>query len=91
MENFYGEVNDIVTRKSITSQVDEFLESIEINDYEIVCNDTNNPAKLIDENKLLLEVYIQYSEGDEYKKYGFEYSREGVDFSELNKMEEVNG
>jgi hypothetical protein len=92
LERFYGDYNDIITRKTITSQVDDFLESLEINDYEIVCNDTNNPAKMIDENKLLLEIYIQYQNDEEYKKYRFEMSREGADFSELlDKTEEVNG
>ena len=94
LENFYGDYNDNITRKTITTQVNEFLGSLaeEIYDYEIVCNDTNNPAKMIDGGKLLLEIYIQYGEDDEYKKYRFEYGREGVDFSELlNKTEEVNG
>ena len=94
LENFTrGEINDNIARKSITTQVKDFLELLaeEIYDYEIVCNDTNNPAKMIDENKLLLETYIQYQNGDEYKKYRFEMSREGADFSELNKTEEVNG
>ena len=94
LENFIRDLNDIVTRKTITTQVNDFLESLaeEIYDYEIVCNDTNNPAKLIDENKLLLETYIQYDEDGEYKKYRFEVSRKGADFSELlNKTEEVNG
>lgn len=89
LENFYGDYNDIITRKSITSQVDEFLkmtqERSEICEYEIICNDTNNPAKLIDGGKLLLEIYIQYQKDEEYKKYRFEMSREGADFSELFK------
>ena len=96
LENFYGDYNDIITRKSITSQVDDFLkmtkERSEIHEYEIVCNDTNNSAKLIDGGELLLEIYIQYQKDEEYKKYRFEMSRQGANFSELlNKTEEVNG
>lgn len=93
LEEYIGDFNDNVTRKTITSQVDEFLESIaeEIYDYEIVCNDTNNPAKMIDEGRLTLEIYIQYQNGEEYKKYRCELYSKGVEFSEFNKTEEVDG
>ena len=94
LENFYGDYNDIITRKSITSQVDDFLESLakEIYEYEIVCNDTNNSAKDVDENKLNVDIYTQYSPDEEFKHYEFIMSREGADFSELsNKTEEVDG
>ena len=91
MGNFVFEMNNIESRKFITTHIDKFLKSLDINDYEIVCNDTNNPAKMIDENKLLVEIYIQYQDGDEYKKYAFVMSRNGADFSELlNQVEDVN-
>lgn len=93
LESVIGDFNDIVTRKSITSRVDDFLKSIaeETYDYEIVCNDTNNPAKMIDEGRLTVEIYIQYQNGEEYKKYRCELYSKGIEFSEFNKTEEVDG
>lgn len=94
LENFYGDYNDNITRKLITTQVNDFLESLaeEVYNYEIVCNDTNNSAKDIDENKLNADIYTQYSPDEEFKHYVFIMSREGADFSELiNQTEDVDG
>ena len=92
MGNFIFEENNMESRKFLTDHVCKILmfliqEKI-IHDFEVVCNATNNTDEMIDGNELMLEAFVQYSPDDEYKKFMFIMSREGVSFDKLLKQME---
>lgn len=57
------EINDSITRQRVISESRPLLDSIRagggISNYRIVCDETNNTAQTIAENKLIVDVYIQ--------------------------------
>lgn len=61
----YGlfEFNDEFTRLMLSSQVSTYLQSIKsrrgIEDYQVVCDSTNNPGGVIDNNQLVMDIYIK--------------------------------
>ena len=60
---FVFEFNDEFTRNNITSIVESYLEDIKIRrglyDYLVVADESNNTPTVIDQNKLILDVYIK--------------------------------
>lgn len=57
LTNSLFEPNDSQTRENITNQIEETLKSSSgIQDYVIVCDETNNTPSSIDENKLYVDV-----------------------------------
>ena len=60
---FVFEINDSFLRDNITSIVDNYLEDIKVKrgvyEYQVVCDESNNTAQVIDQNKLILDVYVK--------------------------------
>ncbi len=58
------ELNDDFTRKKIFSIMDEYCyanqQELGIYDFRPVCDERNNPPKIIDENKLYADLYLQF-------------------------------
>ena len=57
------EINDSTTRQRMVSESRPILDSIKssggITNYRIVCDETNNTAAIIAQNKMVVDVYIQ--------------------------------
>lgn len=55
--------NDEFTRIQLSTNVETYLQSIKsrrgIQDFVVVCNSTNNPSNVIDNNQLNIDVYIK--------------------------------
>lgn len=68
--NVLFEINDERTRQTLVSTVSPILEKIKtgngIQNYRIVCDETNNPQTIVSQNKLVLDVYVQPSYTAEY-------------------------
>ena len=57
------ELNDTFTRNKIVSMINPYLETVKsdrgIQDYLVVCNETNNTPDIISRNQLIVDIYIK--------------------------------
>lgn len=62
--------NDDTTRNDVDDEMTAILNNLMdrglLNDFAVVCDETNNPPELIDEHKLNLDVAIQLEEDVEF-------------------------
>ena len=65
LEQSLFEPNDRITRDQLRNNISEYLESVKqrkgINDYCVVCDETNNTPKRIDNNELYIDLAIKPS------------------------------
>jgi hypothetical protein len=52
-------------------------------DYLIVCNDTNNPPDIVDDNTLVVDIYIKPTRTAEFILVNFYATRTNQNFQEL--------
>lgn len=66
------EVNDEITRTSFTNAANGFLQTIKdgrgLYDFKVVCDESNNPATIIDANQFVADVYIKPTKSINYVK-----------------------
>ena len=59
------EFNDSFTRNSFVSSIEPFLRRVQaqrgIQEFRIVCDSTNNPSSVVDENKFVADIFIKTS------------------------------
>lgn len=69
---FVFEFNDQFTRENITSIINNFMDDIKIRrgvyDFSTVCNTSNNTPTVIDQNKLLVDLYVKPTRVAEFVK-----------------------
>ena len=57
------EVNDEITRSSFRNAANSFLQTIQdgrgLFEYKVVCDETNNPASIVDANQFVADVFIK--------------------------------
>ena len=62
-QDFVYEFNNERNRTSIYNGIDNYLREIKsregLYDYRVICDDTNNPPSVIDQNKLIVDIYVQ--------------------------------
>ena len=80
------EFNDATTRGSFVNAVEPFLRDIQakrgIQDFRVVCNETNNTAAVIDSNEFIADIYVKPSRSINFIGLTFVATRSGVSFSE---------
>lgn len=66
------EVNDVITRSQFGNAATGFLQTIKerrgLYDYKVVCDETNNPASIIDANQFVADIYIKPTKSINYVK-----------------------
>jgi len=81
------EFNDAYQRSLFVMMVDPFLRSVQgrrgIQDYHIVCDDSNNPGSVIDSNAFVGDIYIKPARVIEFIQLNFFAVNSDVDFSEV--------
>lgn len=91
LQQTFGDLNNDLTRKMMTNQLYGYLSYINskrgIDDYKIVCDETNNTCEDIDNNRLNLDLYIQPRNTPEFINLSFKVHSRGVSFDELNDIE----
>lgn len=84
---FTFEPNNDKTRLRVFSLVDGFLETVlaggGLTNYEVVCDETNNTAEVIDANQLNVDVYVQPTRVSEFIQLTTVITRTGISFSEV--------
>jgi len=81
------EFNDEFTRGQFISMVDPFLRNIKgrrgIQDYLVVCDESNNTADIIDRNEFIGDIFIKPSRSINFIQLNFVAVSTGVSFSEV--------
>ena len=81
------EFNDEFTRSQFVSMVEPFLRDIQgrggVQDFAVVCDDSNNTAEVVDRNEFRGDIYIKPSRSINFIQLQFVAVRSGVEFAEI--------
>ena len=81
------EFNDPFTRSQFRNLVEPFLRDVQgrrgIQDFKVVCDETNNTGEVIDRNEFVGDIYIKPSRSINFIQLNFVAVRSGVEFSEI--------
>jgi hypothetical protein len=81
------EFNDEITRTSFVNIVEPFLRDVQakrgIQDYVVVCDETNNTAAIIDNNEFVADIFIKPARSINFIGLTFVATRTGVSFEEV--------
>ena len=84
---FLFEFNDEYTRARFRGTVNPFLSTVQarrgVQDYLVVCDETNNPPQVVDRNEFNAEILVKPARVIEYIRLTFTAVGTGVDFSEV--------
>jgi phage tail sheath protein FI len=81
------EFNDQFTRAQFVNLVEPFLRDVQgrrgINDFRVVCDETNNTGEVIDRNEFIGDIYIKPARSINFIQLNFVAVRTGVSFDEI--------
>jgi len=81
------EFNDETTRSNFVNIVDPFLRDVQakrgIQDFRVICDETNNTAAIIDNNEFVADIFIKPSRSINFIGLTFVATRSGVSFEEI--------
>ena len=81
------EFNDEITRTNFVNTVEPFLRDIQakrgIQDYIVICDETNNTAAVIDNNEFIADIYIKPARSINFIGLTFVATKTGVNFEEI--------
>ena len=81
------EFNDALTRSSFVNAVEPFLRDVQakrgIQEFRLICDESNNTAAVIDANEFIADVYIKPNRSINFIGLTFVATRSGVSFSEV--------
>jgi hypothetical protein len=87
MKFFIFENNTLFTRTQVVNTLSPFFERVKqadgLTDYLIVCDDRNNTAEVIDNNELIVDIYIKPVRTAEFIRINFYATRTDANFEEL--------
>ena len=87
MKNFVFENNTAFTRTRVVNTLNPFFDRVKANDglvdYLIVCDERNNTPEVIDQNELVVDIYIKPARTAEYILVNFYATRSDTNFQEL--------
>ena len=88
MLTFLFQPNNSSTRLRVWSIIDGFVQTIQagggIDTYQVVCDDSNNTAEVIDNNQLWVDTFVNPTKTIEYIQLRTIITRSGVSFSEIS-------
>ena len=81
------EFNDEITRTNFVNIVEPFLRDVQakrgIQDYVVICDETNNTGAVIDNNEFVADIYIKPARSINFIGLTFVATRSGVSFDEV--------
>jgi hypothetical protein len=81
------EFNDEFTRSQFRNMVEPFLRDVKgrrgINDFKVVCDESNNTGSVIDRNEFVGDIYVKPARSINFIQLNFVAVKTGVDFSEV--------
>ena len=86
-KDFLFEFNDEITRTNFVNIVEPFLRDVQskrgIQDYVVICDETNNTAAIIDSNEFVADIFIKPARSINFIGLTFIATRTGVAFEEV--------
>ena len=86
-KDFLFEFNDEITRTNFVNIVEPFLRDVQskrgIQDYVVICDETNNTAAVIDSNEFVADIFIKPARSINFIGLTFVATRTGVAFEEV--------
>ncbi len=83
-EQHLFEANDEWTRRSITQSISGYLNEIKntnkLYDFAAICDYSNNPAELIHQNEVHVDVYVKPTKSIDFLLFNSVVTKQGVDF-----------
>lgn len=87
MKYYVFEPNTLLTRTSVLNNLTPIFENIRnqqgLFDYLIICDERNNTPNIIDQNELVVDIYLKPVRSAEMVLVNFYASRTGQDFREI--------
>lgn len=87
MKFFLFENNTLFTRSRVLNTLIPFFERVKVSDgltdYLIVCDERNNTPEVIDNNELVVDVYLKPVRTAEFILINFYATRSDTNFEEL--------
>ena len=81
------EFNDEITRSNFVNIVEPFLRDVQakrgIQDYVVICDETNNTAAIIDSNEFVADIFVKPARSINFIGLTFVATRTGVSFDEV--------
>jgi uncharacterized protein len=81
---FVFEANDSFTQENISSIINNYMGVVKtqrgVYDYQTVCDSTNNTPQIVDNNELIVDLYVKPTRTAEYIKLNTIVSATGVTF-----------
>ena len=81
------EFNDEITRANFVNIVEPFLRDVQskrgIQDYVVICDETNNTASVIDNNEFVADIFVKPARSINFIGLTFIATRTGVSFEEV--------
>jgi hypothetical protein len=81
------EFNDEITRSNFVNSVEPFLREVQSNrgiqEFVVVCDQTNNTAAVIDRNEFVADIFIKPARSINFIGLTFVATRTGVSFEEI--------
>ena len=81
------EFNDSFTRSQFRNLVEPFLRDVKgrrgITDFKVVCDDSNNPASVIDRNEFVADIFVKPNRSINFITLSFIATGTGVAFEEV--------
>jgi hypothetical protein len=87
MKYFIFEPNTLLTRTRVVNTLTPIFENAKntegLFDYLIVCDERNNTPEIIDQNELIVDIYLKPVRAAEFILVNFYATRTGTDFNEI--------
>ncbi len=84
---FLFEKNTPFTRRQMFNMIDPFLRDIVgregIQDYRVICDNSNNSGEVIDRNEMIVDIYVKPTRSIYYLQLNFINTKTGVNFEEI--------
>ena len=81
------EFNDGFTRAQFRATIEPFLRQVKgrrgIVDFQVVCDDTNNPQSVVDANQFQASIFVKPNRSINFITLNFVAARSGVEFEEV--------
>ena len=81
------EFNDAFTRAQFRATIEPFLRQVKgrrgVIDFQVVCDDTNNPQSVVDANQFQASIFVKPNRSINFITLNFVAARSGVEFEEV--------
>ena len=81
------EFNDATTRTNFVNIIEPFLRDVQakrgIQEFRVICDETNNTAAIIDNNEFIADIFIKPARSINFIGLSFIATRSGVSFEEI--------